>query len=282
MRLTLKRPIVFLDVQSTGLDPKTARIVRLSTLKVEPDGTRSNRGELINPESPISPGASAVHGVTDDDVAGSPPFRAFAGALANYLKDCDIAGFGIERFAIPLLKAEFNRSGVAAPFDEAVVIDAMTLFHRREPRDFAAAYRRFVGGAVPDDLDGAEAVYRVLEGQLDTYSELSDDIEGLSGFIHPDDPAAIDPDSRLVWAPDGKALFNFGRHRGERLSRVAEEAPDYLEWIASNVEFSEAVRNAVSSVLKGEAPSRGAAGGRSDGNRTARASPDDAPDTGVT
>jgi DNA polymerase-3 subunit epsilon len=253
VRLNLKRPIVFLDVQSTGLDPKTARIVRLSTLKVDPDGTRLNRQELIDPESPIPPGASAVHGIMDDDIEGRPPFRSFAVALAIYLHACDLAGFGIERFALPLLRAEFARAGIETTFEDAIVIDAMTLFYKREPRDFAAAYRRFVGGTLPDDLNGAEASFRVLEGQLDQYQELSDDVEGLVGFIHPHDPDAIDPDSRLVWAPDGNALINFGRHRGERLSRVAEESTDYLEWVASNDDFSDPVRSAVSSALRGDA-----------------------------
>jgi DNA polymerase-3 subunit epsilon len=251
------RPIVFIDVQSTGLDPKTARIVRLSTLKLEPDGTRSDRRELIDPEVPIPPGATGIHGITDEDVLDRPPFRSFAGALRSYLGGVDLAGFGIERFAIPLLSAEFTRAGVEISFEDTVVIDAMALFHRREPRDFAAAYRRFVGGAPPDDMDGAEAVYRVLEGQLDQYGELADDVQGLAGFIHPHDPDGIDPDGRLVWSPDGNALFNFGRHRGERLARVAEEAPGYLEWVASNDEFSEQVRTAVISALRGDTPTRG-------------------------
>jgi DNA polymerase-3 subunit epsilon len=252
VRLNLKRPIVFLDVQSTGLDPKIARIVRLSTLKVDPDGTRSNRRELIDPEFPIPPGATAVHGITDNDIEGRPPFRSFAGALAAYLHGCDLAGFGVERFALPLLRAEFARAGIETMFEDAVVIDAMALFHKREPRDFTAAYGRFVGGTPPDDLDGAEGSFRVLEGQLDQYQELSDEVEVLAMFIHPHDPDAIDPDSRLVWAPDGNVLINFGRHRGARLSRVAEESPDYLEWVASNNDFSDPVRTAVSSALRGE------------------------------
>ena len=256
MRLNLKRPIVFIDVQSTGLDPKTARIVRLSTLKIDPDGARSHRRELIDPESPSPPGATAVHGITDEDVSGRPPFRSFATALKDYLQDADLAGFGIERFALPLLRAEFARTDVEAALEDAVVIDAMSLFHRREPRDFAAAYRRFVGGELPGDLDGAEASYRVLEGQLDQYQELSDDVAALADFINPRDPDALDPDARLVWSDDGDAVVNFGRHRGELLSRVAEETPDYLAWIASNDEFSDSVRDAVSLALRGEAPVR--------------------------
>ena len=256
MRLNLKRPIVFLDVQTTGLDPKIARIVRISTLKIGPDDTRSNRRELIDPESPIPPGATAVHAITDDHVLGRPPFRSFAAALSSYLRGCDLAGFGIERFAIPLLRAEFMRAGIDESFSDAVVIDTMALFHRREPRDFSAAYRRFVGGDPPEDLDGAEASFRVLEGQLDQYQELSDDVDSLAGYIHPQDPDALDPGSRLMWASDGSALINFGRHRGERLSRMAEESPDYLEWIASNDEFSEPVRLAVMSTLRGEEPVR--------------------------
>jgi DNA polymerase-3 subunit epsilon len=256
MRLNLKRPIVFLDVQTTGLDPKTARIVRLSTLKLDPDGTRSNRRELIDPGSPIPPGATVVHGVTDDDVLGRPTFRAFAAALSTYLQGCDLAGFGIERFGIPLLRTELMRAGIGESLEDAVVIDTMALFHRREPRDFSAAYRRFVGGAPPEDLDGAEASFRVLEGQLNQYQELSDDVDSLAEYTHPQDPDALDPGSRLVWASDGSALVNFGRYRGERLSKVAEEAPDYLEWVASNHEFSEPVRMAVISALRGEEPVR--------------------------
>ena len=256
MRLKLNRPIVFIDVQSTGLDPKTARIVRLSTLKVEPGDARSHRRELINPETAIPPGASAVHGITDDDVADCPTFRSFAGALAGYLDGCDLGGFGIERFGLPLLRAEFARAGREVSFENVVVIDAMALFHRQEPRDFTAAYRRFVGGEPPDDLDGAEASYRVLEGELEQYPELADDVEGLDRFLHPRDPDAIDPDSRLVWGPDGDVLLNFGRHRGERLSRVAEEAPDYLAWVVGNDEFSDPVRDAVGSALRGETPTR--------------------------
>jgi len=207
---------------------------------------------LIDPESPIPLGATAVHGITDDDIEGRPRFRSFAGALAGYFHGCDLAGFGVERFAVPLLRAEFARAGIERQFEDAAVIDVMSLFHKLEPRDFAAAYERFVGGTPPDDLDGAEASLRVLEGQLNQYQDLSDDVEGLAGFIHPHDPDAIDSDSRLVWAPDGNALINFGRHRGERLSRVAEEAPDYLEWIASNDDFSDPVRSAVDSALRGE------------------------------
>lgn len=252
MRLNLKRPIVFLDVQSTGLDPKIARIVQLSTLKIDPDGTRAKRRELIDPESPIPPGATAVHGITDDHIEGRPPFRSFALALAGYLHGCDLAGFGVERFAIPLLRAEFARAGIEATLEDAAVLDAMSLFHKREPRDFTAAYRRFVGGIPPNDINGAEASFRVLEGQLEQYQDLSNDVEGLAGFIHPHNPDAIDSDSRLVWALDGTALINFGRHHGKRLSRVAEEAPDYLKWIASNDDFSDPVRNAVGSALRGE------------------------------
>ncbi|MDA1256993.1 MAG: 3'-5' exonuclease [Chloroflexi bacterium] len=252
MRLRLERPIVFIDIQSTGLDPKTARIVRLSTLKIDPDGAHANRQELIDPEAPIPPGATAVHGISDDDIAGRPPFRSFAGALAGYLDGCDLAGFAIERFALPLLRAEFARAGHEVSFEGAAVIDAMTLFHRREPRDFAAAYRRFVGGEPPDDMGGAEAAFRVLEGELDQYADLPDDVEGLETYIHPANPDAVDPDSRLVRGSNGDVLFNFGRHRGERLLRVAEEAPDYLEWVAGNDEFSAAVRETVGAVLRGE------------------------------
>ena len=256
MRLKLKRPIVFIDVQSTGLDPKTARIVRLSTLKIQPNGDRLTRCEFINPECPIPPGATVVHGITTANVSGSPPFRSFATALKRYLEGADLAGFGIERFALPLLRAEFARTEVEIGLKDVDVIDAMSLFYRQEPRDFAAAYRRFVGGDKPEDLDGAEATYRVLKGQLEQYPELSDDVTALAHFINPGDPDAVDPDSRLIWSQNGEVIINFGRYHGELLSRIAQQTPDYLSWIASNDEFGDVVRSVVNLALRGEVPDR--------------------------
>lgn len=256
MLLALERPLVFLDLESTGLDPRNARIVALLVIKLEPDGQRHERRELVNPGVLIPPGATAVHGIGDADVAGQPPFRAYARALYEHIRDCDLAGFGIERFDLPLLRAEFARAGLDVAFDDVAVIDAMVLFHRQEPRDLRAAHRRFAGGELPEGGSGAAAALAILEGQLRAYAEVPRDVPGLDEFLHPANPDAVDSEARFVWGPDGEALINFGRHRGERLTQVAEETPDYLQWVASNAEFPAAARLIAGNAARGEFPER--------------------------
>jgi len=255
----LRRPIAFVDLESTGVDPRTARIVRLSVLKLEPGGAERFRSELINPGQPIPPGATAVHGITDDDVADAPSFASFARGVVEYLEGCDLAGFGIERFDLPLLEAELRRAGVPASFAERAVIDAMVIFHKLEPRDFRAAYTRFVGGELPEGRDPEErvrAAFDILGGQISKHAELPGDPEGLAGWIHPARADALDPDARFVWSEEGEPLVNFGRNRGRGLEQIAEEQPDYLEWIAGNAEFNPVARHIAAEAVRGRLPSR--------------------------
>ena len=257
--LELKRPIAFIDLESTGVDPRTARIVRLSVLRVAPDGTERFRSELINPGQPIPPGAIAVHGITDGDVADAPSFTSFARGLVEYLEDCDLAGFGIERFDLPLLEAELRRAGAAATFADRAVVDAMAIFHKLEPRDFRAAYARFVGDDLPEGREPEErvrAAFDILTGQLSKQSELPRNPEDLAHWLHPVRADALDPDARFVWSDEGEPLVNFGRNRGRRLEQVAEEQPDYLEWVAGNPEFNPVARHLAAEAVRGRLPSR--------------------------
>jgi len=259
--LELRRPIAFIDLESTGVDPRSARIVRLSILRLEPDGGERFRSELIAPGQPIPPGATAVHGITDDDVADAPPFGAFARGLAEYLEGCDLAGFGIERFDLPLLEAEMRRAGVVVSFADRAVVDAMAIFHKLEPRDFRAAHARFVGREAPEGREPEErvrAALNILTGQLSGHAELPRDPEGLAGWVHPSRADALDPDGRFVWSEEGEPLVNFGRNRGRRLEQVAEEQPDYLEWIAGNAEFNPVARHIAAEAVRGRVPGRDA------------------------
>lgn len=258
-KLELERPLAFIDLESTGLDPRTARIVRITVLKMEPDGSERFRSELVNPGQSIPPGATAIHGIDDDDVAEAPPFRAFARALAEYLGDCDFAGFGIERFDLPLLEAEFLRAGLAVSFSDRAVVDAMAIFHKLEPRDFDAAYRRFVGAEPPEGRDPEKRIRAkaaVLGGQISMNSDLPSQPGLLARWIHPSRDDGIDPDGRFVWSDDGEPVVNFGRNRGRTLEQVALEEPDYLEWIAGNPEFSTESRRIAAGALEGRMPVR--------------------------
>jgi DNA polymerase-3 subunit epsilon len=255
--LKLERPLAVVDAESTGLDPKTARIVRLTVLKVWPDGKQELKTALINPGEPISPGATAVHSITDDDVSDAKTFRSYAKALAAHLDGCDLAGFGVERFDLPLLEAEFARADVEFSVQGRAVVDAMAIFHRLDPRDLRAAYRRFTGRELPDAREadtGARAALEVLEGQLAKHPELPADPAGLSAWLHESGGVPIDPEGKFVWSPQGEALINFGRYRGHRLSSVKERQADYVAWVAGNPEFAPETRRIAASALQGDFP----------------------------
>ena len=257
--LTLTRPLAVIDAESTGLDPRSARIVRMTVLKVWPDGKQELKTVLINPGEPISPGATKVHGVTGDDVQDAPYFRAYAKGLAAYLGGCDLAGFGIERFDLPLLEAEFVRAGVEFSVQGRAVVDAMAVFHRLAPRDLRTAYKRFTGDDLPDMREsdtGARAAFEVLAGQLEKHPDLPQDPAALAAWLRDPGGEPIDPEGKFVWSDDGEALVNFGRYRGHSLSVIRERQADYLRWIATNPEFGPEARKIAAAALEGDLPRR--------------------------
>ncbi len=238
--LTLERPLAVIDTESTGLNPDTARIVSISVLRLEPDGRRSLRSELVNPGIPIPAGATAVHGISDEDVADKPPFRAYARALAESLDDCDIAGFAVERFHLPLLLAEFWRAGIEFSMDNRSAVDVMSIYHRLEPRDFESAYRTYAFGEAPDRSSGprSEAALEILEGQLRSSPELPVELHMLARWARGVPDTAVDEDGKFTYLDSGEIAFNFGKYAGEELSKVAESDAGYVAWVASNQEFT--------------------------------------------
>jgi DNA polymerase-3 subunit epsilon len=257
--LELTRPLAVLDVQSTGLDPGTARIVKLSVLRIDPDGTEHVKSVIVNPGATIPPGATQVHGISDLDVMDKPEFRAYARALADHLEGCDLAGFGIERFGLPLLLAEFERNDVDFVVDGRAVIDAMTVFHRLEPRNLRSAYTRFVGGDIPvndDDAQGARNVYAVLLGEIQSSSHVPTEPIEIAAWAKGIGENAIDPDGKFIWSDEGDALVNFGRHRGERLVEVVSSDPNYLYWMSGSDTFGPEVRQIAESASSGYLPER--------------------------
>lgn len=245
--LALERPLAVIDTESTGLNPETARIVRISVLRVEPDGRRSLRSELVNPGVPIPAGATAVHGITNEEVGGLPPFQAYARALAESFDDCDLAGFAIDRFHLPLLKAEFRRAGVEFSLDNRAVIDVMAIYHRLEPRDFDAAYRRYAPDPdekQPERSSGrrSEAAFEILLGQLRSSAELPVEPHRLARWGRGVPDTAADDEGRFTYLDSGVVAFNFGKYSGEELAKVAERDAGYVAWVASNRDFSPEAR----------------------------------------
>ena len=185
MKLNLKRPIVFLDLETTGVDPAKDRIVEISLVKVMPDGTQEVKTRRLNPEMHIPEAASAVHGIHDEDVADCPTFREISKSLWSYISGCDFAGYNSNKFDIPVLVEEFLRAGVDVDMDKCRFIDVQNIFHRMEQRTLVAAYKFYCGkdltqahSAEADTL----ATYEVLKAQLDRYDELQNDVEFLSEF----------------------------------------------------------------------------------------------------
>jgi DNA polymerase-3 subunit epsilon len=265
-RLVLTRPLVFIDLETTGVDPRNDRIVEISLMKVfppGPDGTSPEpvvRTRRVNPGMPIPPGASAVHHITDADVAAEPRFEHLAKALAELLSDCDFAGFGVRRYDLPLLCAEFKRAGVA--FDPAGrhVVDGKDIFHLKEPRTLTAAYALYCGGEL-QSAHSAEADMLasrdVLIGQLDRYHDLPSTIEALGAVGAPAaDPDAVDSEGKFKWIA-GEACLNFGKGRGKSLRELAG-TPDgrgMLQWILGK-DFSAEVKGIVRAALDGRFPVR--------------------------
>ena len=250
MQLNLKNPVVFLDLETTGIDIVKDRIVEIALLKVSTDGNEEELIKRINPQMPISEEATRVHGITNEDVAHEPTFKEVAKNLARFLEGCDLAGFNSNRFDIPLLAEEFLRADVDIDFKKRKFIDVQAIFHKMEKRTLEAAYKFYCNKPLVDAhnaLADTRATYEVLKAQLDTYKEVEyedkrgkkslpivNDVEKLSEFSSYD--RNVDFAGRIVLNDKGVEIFNFGKNKGVPVEKVLIEQPGYFGWIM-NSEF---------------------------------------------
>lgn len=232
MKLNLKKPMIFFDLETTGTNITRDRIVEISLIKVYPDGREAERTLRVNPTIPIPAEATAIHHITDEDVAGERTFKQIAADLAKSFEGCDIAGFNSNKFDIPMLSEEFARAGVDFDFSRAKMVDVQTIFHKKEQRTLTAAYRFYCD----KDLEGAHsanadtrATYEVLMAQLDRYSDLPNDVEALSEYssqIH-----NVDLMGRMIYDDQHREVINFGKYKGQLASAVLKKDPGYFGWI---------------------------------------------------
>ncbi len=232
MELNLRKPLVILDLETTGVSIAYDRIVEFSALKVSPGGAEEWLTMRINPGIPISPEATRVHGITDADVANEPHFKDVARKIAAFLEGCDLAGFNSMKFDIPILCEEFLRVNVDFNPARHRYVDVQVIFHKKEQRTLGAAYKfycnRELENAHSAQADTA-ATYEILKSQLDRYPDLENDIEKLSSFSAFNNNA--DLAGRIVFNEQGAEVFNFGKHKGKPVEQVLKEEPSYYSWM---------------------------------------------------
>ncbi len=255
--IKLSRPLVFFDLESTGTRPEFDRIVEIAVLKHFPDGRDESTVRRINPGVPIPPEASAIHGITDADVAECPLFGDIAGNLLRYLDDCDLAGYNIVKFDLPLLVNEFRRCGLEFSLAGRRIVDVFNIFCKLYPRNLTAAYKFFCGKDLSDAHSAAAdtaATLEVLAGQLARHGELPRDLAALAEFSDNRRPDSIDASGRFRWAGDD-AVINFGKNYGRKLRDISENDPGFLRWIIRS-DFPDEVKKIASDALSGKYPEK--------------------------
>lgn len=245
MELNLNRPLLFFDIESTGLSIPTDSIIELSFVKVFPGGESRIKTWKIKPwdyvnkcQKPINPEASKVNGVTDDMLTGCPRFFEVVDEVLDWLKDSDLAGFNSAKFDLPMLAEEIERvrkfvfPNINIDLHEPVMVDVQNIYHAMEPRNLKAAYRFYCGGGDFENAHTAEAdtlaTYEVLKAQLDHYDTLKNDVKALSAYAHKN---LVDFSGMLVYNDKGEAVVNFGKHKGKTARQVFNTEPSYFAWI---------------------------------------------------
>lgn len=233
MKLNLKNPIVFFDLETTGVNINTDRIVEICYLKVYPNGNEESKTMRINPEMHIPEQSSAVHGIYDEDVADCPTFKEVAKNIARDMEGCDIAGFNSNRFDVPLLAEEFLRAGVDIDMSRRKFIDVQVIYHKLEQRTLSAAYKFYCNKNL-EDAHTAEAdtraTYEVLKAQLDRYpDELQNDMVFLSEYSS--FTRNVDFAGRMVYNEQNIPIFNFGKYKGQSVAEVLRKDPGYYSWM---------------------------------------------------
>jgi DNA polymerase-3 subunit epsilon len=235
MKLRLKNPLIIFDLETTGINIVSDRIVELSYLKVYPNGDQEARTMKINPTIPIPEKVSKIHGITDQDIRDSPTFQEVARSIANIFEGCDFAGFNSNKFDIPLLAEEFIRADVDIDLMKRKFIDVQVIFHKKEQRTLEAAYKFYCNKELKD-AHSAEAdtlaTFEILKAQLERYEDLPADIDALSKYSSHNRNA--DFAGRIIYDDNGQEVFNFGKYKGQLVEDVLRKDPAYYSWMMNS------------------------------------------------
>ncbi len=262
MKLNLTKPLAFFDLETTGLNVVKDKIVEISIFKVNPDNSTETLTTLINPQIPISPEASAIHGISNDDVKDKPTFIEFAPKLEKFLKNCDLAGYNSNKFDVPMLIEEFLRCGINFDIKKRKLIDVQNIFHKMEPRTLKAAYKFYCSkeliGAHEAEAD-TMATYEILLNQIEFYKEteytdnegkksfpIKNDVNSLSEFSYNQNNA--DLVGHIGFNKSGKEVFNFGKYKGKTVEEVFKIEPQYYDWMMKS-EFPLSTKNIITEIM---------------------------------
>lgn len=255
LKIKLTRSLAVLDIEATGTNPTTDRIIELAITRIHPDGTRDSKTLLVNPGIPIPVAAAAIHGFNDEDVRNFPTFAAIADEVEALLKNCDLGGFNLLRYDIPMLIEEFTRVGRTFDMEGRRVLDAQRIYHKMEPRTLSAALA-FYCKAQHTNAHGAaadvDATIRVLEAQLQHYPDLPDTMEALDQFCNPAEADSVDRSGRLKWV-HGVVTINFGKMKGVALKTLIEQDSSFIKWMLRS-DFPSDVKRIVEEARDGKWP----------------------------
>jgi DNA polymerase-3 subunit epsilon len=237
LNLELKKPIIFFDLETTGVNIATDRIVEISILKVFPNGNKESKTWLVNPEIEIPAEATAIHGITNEKVVTEPTFKELAATVNTIIEGCDLAGFNSNRFDIPLLAEELMRAGIDFDMKNRKAIDVQVIFHKKEQRTLSAGYQFYCGKTL-EDAHSAEAdtnaTYEILLAQLDKYDDIENSVAALSEYSTHGERA--DFTGFVLFNDDKKEIFSFGKYKGRTVEEVLIENPGYHAWM-QNADF---------------------------------------------
>jgi DNA polymerase-3 subunit epsilon len=230
--IVLHRPLAFFDLETTGITIGADRIVEISILRLQPDGSRQVYTRRINPEIPIPLQASQVHGIYDKDVVNEPSFRQLAPEIAAFIGNADLAGYNSNKFDVPMLVDEFLRVGMQFDMRGRRLVDVQNIFHKMEQRTLAAAYKFYCGKEIVN-AHSAEAditaTFEVLMAQLERYEGLARDVDGLHSFSAIN--RNVDLAGRIVYNEKKEEVFNFGKHKGKTVREIFQREPSYYDWM---------------------------------------------------
>lgn len=232
MILKLSRPLALIDLETTGVNVATDRIVEIFILKVFPDGSSQKKYKLINPGIPIPKESSDIHGITDDKVKDAPVFKEVANEIKQFMEKSDVGGFNSNRFDVPLLIEEFLRAGLDLDMEDRRLVDVQHIFHTMEKRTLSAAYKFYCGKELIDAHSAeadVNATWEVLKAQVDRYDELGDSIDSIEKFLG--EEKIVDFARRMIYDDEGFEIFNFGKHKGKRVVDVLNSERQYYDWM---------------------------------------------------